>query len=152
MSDKIYKAGQGLPPLRGRRYAPGTVIPNNLLPQNLATLIRLGQIVEALPESKPARHGVTHISRSAAVREAVENAKPTPAPAPDPQPEAEPDAPETDPQLLDLLDQSVQDLAEDLKEIEDPATIEALIAAEQSGKTRSSAIDVLTDRLAELGG
>ncbi len=52
----------------------------------------------------------------------------------------------------DPLDQSIPDLIVYLATVTAPAHVEALIVAENAGKTRRGALDALSARLAELAG
>ena len=68
-----------------------------------------------------------------------------------PEPEPEDDNPVLSPPL-DLLDMSVAKLARAISSGDHDAHLDALLAAEQAGKTRSTAVQVLQDRIDEIGG
>ena len=71
------------------------------------------------------------------------------APAPEPAPEPEPEPLELDaaPEALELLDQSVKAIRKALATGDYDAYLDALLAAEQAGKTRKSAVALIEDRM-----
>lgn len=69
----------------------------------------------------------------------------------EPAPEPEDDSSELS-SALACLDQSVMKLTEDVASGDYDQHLEAMLAAEQGGKTRRSAVRVLKERISEIGG
>lgn len=166
MSEKIYRAGPGGLVVRGRRHAAGAAIENaeRLVP-NLTAMIRVGKVAVdrgAATGGSPARVTSVNVLRpSQAVRAAVEaTGSPASPPAEEPgQPEGV-DAQESTNEptgdrgaaVLGLLDHNLTDLGDLLAKIDDAEDLDLLLDAENAGKTRKGAVDLIEARLIEVLG
>lgn len=102
--------------------------------------LKQAEVEEGLPAEEPTDEEVIEEQAADAAEE----------PAPEPDPEEEPEAPEAGNYDLSLLDGSVAVLTEYLEDIDDADYVCALVAAEEIGKTRKSALAAMKDRLKEL--